>query len=112
MSLIRPTAPQTTLETSKRPQRYVLRLYVAGIAPRVGRTVESVRAVCLEHLDGRFDLQVIDVYQQPALAKGDQIIAMPTLVKTLPLPVRRIIGDMSDRDRLLVDLGLAGHAIR
>jgi circadian clock protein KaiB len=85
----------------------VLRLFVAGMTPRAGRAIENVRNVCEEHLDGRFDLEVVDIYQQPELAKGEQIIAAPTLLKMLPLPLRRIIGDMSDRDRLLMGLDLA-----
>jgi len=100
--------PQATIRKTDGSERYVLRLYVAGMTPRAGRAIENVRAVCDEHLDGRFDLEVVDIYQQPALAKGEQIIAAPTLIKTLPLPLRRIIGDMSDRDRLLVGLDLIG----
>jgi len=87
-------------------EQYVLRLYIAGMTPRAGRAIESVRALCEEFLTGRYDLQVIDVYQQPALAKGEQIIAAPTLIKKLPLPLRRIIGDMSNHDRVLVSLDL------
>jgi len=82
------------------------------MTPRAGRAIENVRAVCDEHLEGRFDLEVVDIYQQPALAKGEQIIAAPTLIKQLPLPLRRIIGDMSDRDRLLVGLDLAANKTR
>jgi circadian clock protein KaiB len=85
---------------------YVLRLYVAGMTSRAGRAIESVRAIFNEHLKGRYDLEVIDVYQQPVLAREQQIIAAPTLVKKLPLPLRRIIGDMSNRDRLLTGLDL------
>lgn len=86
--------------------RYVLRLYITGMTSRAGRAIENVRAVCEEHLGGRYDLDVIDIYQQPALAKGQQIIAAPTLIKEHPLPLRRIIGDMSNHDRLLVGLDL------
>jgi circadian clock protein KaiB len=87
-------------------ERYVLRLYVAGMTPRSRRAVESVRTVCEEHLQGRYDLEVVDVYQQPTLAKGEQIIAAPTLIKKLPLPLRRVIGDMSSTERVLVGLDL------
>jgi circadian clock protein KaiB len=76
------------------------------MTPRAGRAIESVRAMCDEYLEGRYDLEVVDIYQQPALAKGEQIIAAPTLIKELPLPLRRIIGDMSNSDRLLVGLDL------
>jgi circadian clock protein KaiB len=87
-------------------ERYVLRLYVAGMTPRSTRAVENVRIACEEYLHGRYDLEVIDVYQQPKLAKGEQIIAAPTLIKKLPLPLRRVIGDMSNRERLLLGLDL------
>jgi circadian clock protein KaiB len=85
---------------------YVLRLYVTGMTPRSMRAVENVRAICEEHLQGRYDLEVIDIYQQPALAQGEQIIAAPTLIKKLPLPLRRVIGDMSSLDRVLLGLDL------
>lgn len=85
---------------------YVLRLYVTGMTPRSIRAVENVRAICEEHLSGRYDLEVIDIYQQPTLAKGEQIIAAPTLIKQLPLPLRKIIGDMSSTERVLLGLDL------
>ena len=86
--------------------RYILRLYVAGMTSRSARAVENVRHFCEKHLEGRYDLQVIDVYQQPALARSEQLIAAPTLIKKLPLPLRRLIGDMSNEDRVLVGLDL------
>jgi circadian clock protein KaiB len=86
--------------------RYILRLYVAGMTSRSSRAVENVRAFCEKHLEGRYDLQIIDVYQQRALAKSEQLIAAPTLIKKLPLPLRRLIGDMSNEDRILVGLDL------
>jgi len=76
------------------------------MTPRSARAVKNLRAICDEYLAGRYDLEVIDIYQQPFLAKGEQIIAAPTLIKKLPLPVRRIIGDMSNRERVLVGLHL------
>jgi circadian clock protein KaiB len=76
---------------------------------RSARAVENLRAICDEHLEGRYDLEVIDIYQQPVLAKTEQIIAAPTLVKEQPLPMRRIIGDMSNRERVLLGLDLV-HA--
>jgi circadian clock protein KaiB len=88
------------------PGRYVLRLFVTGLTPRSVCAINNVRAICSEYLDGRYDLEVIDIYQQPVLAQGEQIVAAPTLVKQLPLPIRRIIGDMSDRDRVLLGLDL------
>jgi circadian clock protein KaiB len=93
---------------ARRPvsERYVLRLYVTGMTPRSTRAVENVRTICEEHLHGRYDLVVIDIYQQPTLAKGEQIVAAPTLVKKLPLPLRRVIGDLSNTDRVLLGLDL------
>ena len=93
-------------------ERYVLRLFIAGMTSRAGRAIESVRAMCNEHLAGRYDLEVIDIYQQPGLAKGEQIIAAPTLIKKLPLPFRRIIGDMSNNERLLTGLDIVRKAAR
>jgi circadian clock protein KaiB len=87
-------------------ERYVLRLYVTGMTSRSARAVKNLQAICDEYLEGRYDLEVIDIYQQPVLVKGEQIIAAPTLVKTLPLPMRRIIGDMSNRQRVLLGLDL------
>ncbi len=84
----------------------MLRLYVTGMTARSTRAVENVRAVCEEHLRGRYDLEVVDIYQQPTLAKGEQIIAAPTLIKKLPLPLRRLIGDMSSTERILLGLDL------
>jgi circadian clock protein KaiB len=84
----------------------VLRLYVTGMTARSARAINNIRAICEEHLRGRYDLEVVDVYQQPVLARGEQIVAAPTLVKQLPLPLRRIIGDMSDKDRVLLGLDL------
>jgi circadian clock protein KaiB len=86
--------------------QYVLRLYVTGMTSRSTRAINIVRAVCDEHLAGRYSLEIVDVYQQPARIREDQIIAIPTLVKCGPLPLRRIVGDMSNRDRLLLGLGL------
>ena len=87
-------------------ERYVLRLYVTGMTARSTRAVENVRKICEAHLHGRYDLEVIDIYQQPTLAKGEQIIAAPTLIKKLPLPLRRVIGDLSSTERVLVGLDL------
>jgi circadian clock protein KaiB len=87
-------------------ERYVLRLYVAGLTSRSSRAVSNLQDICDEYLEGRYDLEVIDIYQQPALTKGEQIIAVPTLIKELPLPMRRFIGDMSNRDHVLLGLDL------
>jgi circadian clock protein KaiB len=87
-------------------EKYLLRLYVAGTSSRSSRAIENVRKICEEHLAGRYDLEVIDLYQQPVLSKGEQIVAVPTLIKKLPAPLRKFIGDMSDTDRILVGLDL------
>jgi circadian clock protein KaiB len=86
--------------------RYELRLYVAGMTPRSARAVANIKEICEEHLKGRYTLKVIDLYQQPKLAEGHQIVAVPTLIKKLPVPLRRIIGDLSDRERVLIGLDL------
>jgi circadian clock protein KaiB len=110
MSSTKRTPVDATLEKVDESKQYVLRLYVAGMTSRSARAIESVRAICVERLAGRFVLEIVDIYQQPALAKGEQIIAAPTLIRTLPLPLLRVIGDMSDRGRLLVGLGLPDTA--
>jgi circadian clock protein KaiB len=79
---------------------------VAGVTPRSTEAIVNIKKICEEHLKGRYELEVIDIYQQPVLAKGEQIIAAPTLVKKLPLPLRRFIGSMYDVDRILVGLDL------
>ena len=83
-----------------------LRLYVAGQSPKSIRAIENLRRVCDEHLPGRCRIEVVDLLENPELARGDEIIAVPTLVRRLPLPVRTIIGDLSDTDRVLVGLQL------
>jgi len=87
-------------------EKYVLRLYVAGITPRSQEAIRTVTTICEENLAGRYDLEVIDIYQQPTLAKGEQIIAAPTLIKKLPQPLRKFIGSMADKEKLLVGLDL------
>ena len=86
--------------------RYVLRLYITGPSPQSSRALVNIRKICEDHLKGRYDLEVIDICQHPTLAEGEQIIAAPTLIKKLPLPLRRFIGDMSQTDRILVGLDL------
>ena len=84
----------------------MLRLYVTGMTPKSIRAISNLKKICEEHLGGRYDLQVIDIYQQPTLAKGEQIIAAPTLIKKLPLPLRRLIGDMSNTEKILLGLDM------
>ena len=101
------TKAGTTLDWEKTPdEQYVLRLYVTGMTPNSVRAIENMKAICAEYMEGRYDLQIIDVYKQPALAKGEQIIAAPTLVKKLPLPLRRFVGDLSNTERVLFGLDL------
>ena len=96
---------ELTLEGSG-SEKYVLKLYIAGMTPKSVRAISNIKLICEDYLKGRYNLEVIDLYQTPQLAKGEQIIAAPTLIKKLPLPLRRIIGDMSSTDRLLVGLDL------
>jgi circadian clock protein KaiB len=84
--------------------RYLLRLYVTGTTGRSMRAIQNVRRICEEHLQGLYELEVVDIYKNLPLARGDQIIAAPTLIKRLPVPLRRLIGDMSDEQRVLVGL--------
>ena len=86
--------------------RYVLRLYIAGASARSSRAIENMKRICEEHLQGCYNLEVIDIYQKPVLAEGEQIIAAPTLIKKLPPPLRKLIGDMTDMEKILVGLDL------
>ena len=93
-------------EAGCKPAKYLLRLYVTGTTGRSVRAIQNVRRICEEHLKGLYDLEVVDIYKNLPLARGDQIIAAPTLIKRLPAPLRRLIGDMSDEQRVLVGLDL------
>ena len=86
--------------------RYVLHLYIAGMNPKSLAAVESIRRICDEHLPGRCQLDVIDIYQQPIFAANGQIVAAPTLVKELPPPLKKLVGSMADTDRVLLGLDL------
>lgn len=85
---------------------YVLRLYVTGMTPRSQQAIENIRQLCQEHLAGRYELEIVDIYQQPTLAKDEQVIAAPTLIKKLPLPLRKLLGDLSDPARVMLALGI------
>ncbi len=87
---------------------YALTLYVASLTPRSVDALKAITALCEKHLKGRYTLDVIDIYERPSLAKRDQILAAPTLIKRLPLPLRRLIGDMADEHRVLLGLDLCG----
>jgi len=87
-------------------EKYVLKLYITGMTPRSQEALRNIKKVLRENLGDNYELEVIDIYQQPTLAKGDQIIAVPTLVKKLPTPIRKLIGDLSQEDRILLGLDL------
>jgi circadian clock protein KaiB len=86
--------------------KYILRLFITGATSRSVLAIKNLKKICEEYLNGRYELEVIDLYQNPGLAKDEQIIAAPTLIKKLPLPFRRIIGDMSNAEKVLMGLDL------
>ncbi|MFQ5852904.1 MAG: circadian clock KaiB family protein [Candidatus Binatia bacterium] len=86
--------------------KFLLKLYITGRTPRAERAVTNLRRICAERLNGQYELVVINILENPQLAEDEKILATPTLVKELPLPVRRIIGDLSDSDKVLPCLGL------
>lgn len=88
-------------------EKYVLRLFITGMTPNSKKAVENIKKICEEHLAGRYDLQVIDIYQQPLLAAEEQIFAAPTLIKMQPAPLKRLIGDMSDKAKVLASLNIS-----
>ena len=101
------STPRKRSSTGPKPKaKYLLRLYVTGTTGKSVRAIQNVRRICEEHLRGLYDLEVVDIYKNLPLARGDQIIAAPTLVKRLPAPLRRLIGDMSDEQRVLVGLDI------
>lgn len=105
------TNPAQNAQPKSKPRKdetvhYVLRLYVAGKSPKSVNAIANLKKICEENLQGRYELEVIDLYQQPQLAQGEQIIALPTLIRKLPLPLRRIIGDLSNTERVLVGLDI------
>jgi circadian clock protein KaiB len=85
-------------------ETFVLRLYIAGLSLRSSHAVENIKKICEEHLKGRYELEVIDIYQHPELAKGEQVVAAPTLIKKLPPPLRKFIGDLADTEKILIGL--------
>jgi circadian clock protein KaiB len=94
------------------PDYWVLRLYVAGQTPKSMTAFANLKRICEEHLEGKYSIEVIDLMQHPQLARGDQIIAVPTLVRKLPPPLRKIIGDLSDTEKVLVGLDILPGALR
>jgi circadian clock protein KaiB len=100
-------ATKARKRTAKRAAtRYALRLYITGQTPRSRQSVENLRALCDKYIPGQFDLEVVDIYQQPAMAAAGQIIAAPTLIKSMPLPLRRLVGDFSDQNRVILGLDI------
>jgi circadian clock protein KaiB len=97
---------------TRRPERWILRLYIAGQSARSAAALRNLEQVCEDHLSGRYEIEVVDLLRQPQLARGDQIVALPTLVRRLPPPMKKIIGDLSNQERLLVGLDLRRGARR
>ncbi len=100
------TEAQRALEPSSDPEHWELRLYVAGQTEKSIRAINNLSRICKEHLEGRYSIEVIDLLQRPQLAAGDQILAVPTLVRRLPEPIKKIIGDLSSEERVLVGLDI------
>lgn len=97
---------EKALENQTKEQSYILKLYMTGINAKSQTALRNIKEICETHLQGRYELEVIDVYQTPELAINQQIIAAPTLIKELPFPVQRFIGDLSDTDQVLVGLDI------
>ncbi len=87
-------------------EEYILRLYVTGMTEKSKHAIQNIKRICEDHLKGSYELEIIDIYRHPVLAKGDQIVATPTLIKKLPMPMRRFIGDMSETEKILMGLDL------
>jgi circadian clock protein KaiB len=100
------SAAPEAMSTKAESRTFVLRLYVAGQTPKSIAAFTNLKKICEEHLAGRYQIEVIDLLENPKLARGDQILAIPTLVRELPVPVRKIIGDLSNTERVLIGLDL------
>jgi circadian clock protein KaiB len=100
------TRRRASSRNGARPELWQLRLYVAGQTPRSLTAFSNLKAICESHLNGRYRIEVLDLLERPHLSKGDQILAIPTLVRKLPKPMRKIIGDLSNTERVLVGLDL------
>ena len=98
-----------TKQRSSPPTKVVLSLYVAGDTPKSRSAMSNLRKICVQHLDGRYRIKVIDLLKNPKLARDHQILALPTLVRQLPVPIRKIIGDLSDTERVLVGLDIESN---
>ena len=97
---------ENALTAEKKGDKYILRLFVAGINPKSRRAVENLMEILEENLKDQYELEIIDIYQQPIFAKEGQIVAAPTLIKELPPPLRRFVGDLSNKEKLLLGLEL------
>ena len=98
--------PNPTKPAKEKLETYILRLYVAGQTPKSMTALANLKKICEEYLEGRYQIQVVDLLKNPQLAQGDQILAVPTLVRRLPVPIRKIIGDLSNTERVLIGLDL------
>jgi len=97
---------ERALEGPETGKKFVLKLFVSGATGRSARAIENMRNFCEQYLKGRYELEIIDIYQQPELLEREQVIAAPTLVKELPPPLRKLIGDMSDKEKILIGLNV------
>ena len=105
--VVRSTLKEFDISVQKyKKENYVLKLYVTGLTPQSVNAIDNLKRICEENLKGRYNLEIVDLYKNPSLAIGEQIIAAPTLIKKLPLPLRKVIGDMSNEERVLVGLDL------
>ncbi len=104
--LARPGPVRATVPAGTEAPTFVLKLYVSGSTPRAARAIENLQRVCEQELRGQYELRIIDVLEHPELAEDDKVLATPTLIKQLPPPLRRVIGDLSDSDKVLLGLGL------
>ena len=93
-------------KTNGAPLMYVLRMYITGASPNSAKAISNIKLICDEYIPGIYDLEIIDVYQEPLMAQKEQIIALPMLIKLSPLPFKRLIGDMSDTKKIITALGL------
>jgi len=106
LKVIHSTKEFETAVKTKKKERYLLKLYVSGSSDMSINAITNIKTICEENLKGRYDLEVIDLYQNPDLAREEQIIVAPTLIKKLPLPVKRIIGNLSNKEKVLIGLNL------
>jgi circadian clock protein KaiB len=103
---VKAKTPRQPSSVDLKQEKFILRLFVAGTTPKSMHAIQDAQNLCEEHLGGRYQLEVIDIYQLPELARDEQIIAVPTLVKHLPLPLRKLVGDLSNSERVLIGLDL------